>query len=90
MSERYSCRTNQDYWNGCDLINLIISTFKKSGAFGVLKATPDVAKYTKAKLFNELGKETPMLIRFSNVEGKSGGADAERDVRGFPLSFIPK
>ncbi|MCY7374350.1 MAG: catalase [Pyrinomonadaceae bacterium] len=60
---------------------------KGSGAFGTLKITHDITKYTKAKVFGEVGKETPMLARFSTVAGERGAADAERDVRGFALKF---
>ncbi len=59
---------------------------KGSGAYGVLKITEDISKYTKAKVF-EKGKETPMLLRFSTVAGERGAADAERDVRGFAMKF---
>jgi catalase len=57
------------------------------GAFGTLTITHDVTKYTKAKVFSEIGKKTPMLARFSTVAGEAGAADAERDVRGFALKF---
>ena len=56
------------------------------GAYGVLKITADISKYTKAKVL-QLGAETPMLARFSTVAGELGAADAERDVRGFALKF---
>lgn len=57
------------------------------GAFGTLKITNDITKYSCAKVFSEVGKETPMLARFSTVAGELGAADAERDVRGFALKF---
>lgn len=58
------------------------------GAFGKLRITStEVAKYTNAKLFNEVGKETDLLLRFSTVAGEQGAADAERDVRGFSFKF---
>ncbi len=57
------------------------------GAFGTLTITNDITKYTRAKVFNEIGKQTPMLARFSTVAGELGAADAERDVRGFALKF---
>jgi catalase len=60
---------------------------KGSGAFGTLKITHDIARYTKAKVFSEIGKETPLFIRFSTVAGERGAADAERDVRGFSIKF---
>jgi catalase len=60
---------------------------KGSGAFGTLKVTHDITQYTKAKVFSEIGKETPMFLRFSTVAGERGAADAERDVRGFSLKF---
>ncbi|WP_368188094.1 catalase [Aestuariibius sp. HNIBRBA575] len=56
------------------------------GAFGTLKVTHDISKYTRAKVFQP-GTETPMLARFSTVAGESGAADHERDVRGFALKF---
>lgn len=60
---------------------------KGSGAFGTLTITHDITRYTKAKLFSEIGKQTPMFARFSTVAGEPGAADAERDVRGFALKF---
>lgn len=59
---------------------------KGSGAYGKLKITSDLSKYTKAKIF-EVGKETECFLRFSTVAGEKGAADAERDVRGFALKF---
>jgi catalase len=60
---------------------------KGSGAFGTLKVTHDISRYTKAKVFAEVGKETPLFMRFSTVAGERGAADAERDVRGFSIKF---
>ncbi len=57
------------------------------GAFGTLTVTNDLSRYSRAKLFAEVGKTTPMLARFSTVAGEQGAADAERDVRGFALKF---
>lgn len=60
---------------------------KGSGAFGTFTVTKDITKYTKASIFSEVGKQTPMLARFSTVAGERGAADTERDVRGFALKF---
>ncbi len=57
------------------------------GAFGTFTTTHDISHYTRAKIFSEVGKQTPMLARFSTVAGEQGAADAERDVRGFALKF---
>ncbi|MBS1167389.1 MAG: katA [Proteobacteria bacterium] len=57
------------------------------GAFGELTVTHDITRYTRARLFSEVGKKTPLLLRFSTVAGELGAADAERDVRGFALKF---
>src|ERR1700740_825819 len=59
---------------------------KGSGAFGTLRITGDITRYSRAKVF-EPGKKTDLLIRFSTVAGELGAADAERDVRGFSLKF---
>lgn len=60
---------------------------KGSGAYGTLKITHDITRYTKAHLFGEIGRETDVFLRFSTVAGERGAADAERDVRGFSLKF---
>ncbi len=60
---------------------------KGSGAFGVFTVTNDISKYTKAKIFSEIGKKTDVFVRFSTVAGERGAADAERDIRGFAIKF---
>ncbi len=57
------------------------------GAFGTLTVAHDITKYTRAKVFSAVGKETPCLFRFSTVAGELGAADAERDVRGFAMKY---
>ena len=60
---------------------------KGSAAYGTFTVTHDITKYTKAKIFSEIGKQTPMFARFSTVAGERGAADAERDIRGFAMKF---
>jgi catalase len=60
---------------------------KGSGAHGTFTVTHDITRYTRAKIFGEVGKKTPMFARFSTVAGERGAADAERDIRGFALKF---
>lgn len=60
---------------------------KGSGAFGTFTVTNDITKYTKAKLFSEVGKKTDLFVRFSTVAGERGAADAERVIRGFAVKF---
>ncbi|KWO57783.1 catalase [Burkholderia territorii] len=60
---------------------------KGAGAYGTFTVTHDISRCTKAKLFSEIGKQTPMFVRFSTVAGERGAADAERDIRGFALKF---
>ncbi|MBB5357452.1 catalase [Rhodanobacter sp. ANJX3] len=60
---------------------------KGAGAFGTFTVTHDITRYTRAKLFSEVGKKTDMVARFSTVAGERGAADAERDIRGFALKF---
>ena len=57
------------------------------GAFGSFTVTHDITRYTRAKIFSEVGKKTELLARFSTVAGELGAADAERDVRGFSVKF---
>ena len=60
---------------------------KGSGAYGTFRVTADITRYTSAKLFESVGKETPAFLRFSTVGGEQGSADTERDPRGFAVKF---
>lgn len=60
---------------------------KGSGAYGIFTVTHDITRFTKAKIFSEVGKKTELFARFSTVAGERGAADAERDIRGFALKF---
>ncbi|TNN00394.1 hypothetical protein fugu_011640 [Takifugu bimaculatus] len=60
---------------------------KGAGAFGYFEVTHDITHYCKAKLFEHVGKTTPIAVRFSTVGGESGSADTVRDPRGFAVKF---
>jgi catalase len=60
---------------------------KGAAAHGYFKTTHDVSKYTKASLFSEIGKTTPVFLRFSTVGGEKGSADTARDPRGYAVKF---
>ncbi|KAI6239784.1 Catalase [Aphelenchoides fujianensis] len=60
---------------------------KGGGAHGYFEVTHDITKYCKAAVFSDIGKKTPMFIRFSTVGGESGSADTARDPRGFAMKF---
>ena len=57
------------------------------GAYGTFTVTHDITRFTRAKIFSKIGKQTPMFVRFSTVAGERGAADAERDIRGTALKF---
>ena len=59
---------------------------KGGGAHGYFIVTHDVTKYCKAKLFEKIGKETPVFARFSTTIGENGSPDTERDPRGTSLA----
>src|SRR5580700_8771347 len=46
-----------------------------------------LTRHTRASLFAEKGKRTPVFVRFSTVVGERGSADTVRDVRGFAVKF---
>nr|CAB3227981.1 catalase-like [Phallusia mammillata] len=60
---------------------------KGAGAKGYFEVTHDITNFCKAKIFEKIGKRTPMAARFSTVGGESGSADTARDPRGFALKF---
>lgn len=58
-----------------------------SAAHGVFELYQSIGQYTKAKLFTEVGVQTPVFVRFSTVAGSRGSTDLARDVRGFAVKF---
>lgn len=60
---------------------------KGAGAHGYFEVTKDVTSYTKANFLSEIGKRTPLFVRFSTVAGENGSADSVRDPRGFAVKF---
>lgn len=61
---------------------------KGAGAKGNFEVTTDeMRKVCKAKLFNEIGKQTIVMVRFSTVTGDVGSPDTSRDPRGFAMKF---
>lgn len=41
---------------------------KGAGAFGYLEVTHDITKYTKASLFNQVGKKTPVVSSKNGIK----------------------
>lgn len=58
-----------------------------TGAHGTFTVTKNAKKYSAAEFLNEDGKETPIFIRFSTVQGFRGSADTVRDNHGFAVKF---
>lgn len=60
---------------------------KGAGAHGYFEVTHPVSHWTKADFLSEVGKRTPLFVRFSTVGGEKGSADSARDPRGFAIKF---
>lgn len=58
-----------------------------SGAHGYFELYEAIPQYTKAGIFNDTSRKTPMFVRFSTVAGSKGSTDLARDVRGFATKF---
>src|SRR6186713_1155434 len=58
-----------------------------SAAHGYFECFEPLTKITRAALFSEAGKRTPVFVRFSTVAGERGSTDTARDVRGFAVKF---
>ena len=55
-------------------------------AYGKVGDEP-ISKYTRAKLFQEKGKKTPVSVRFSTVTDGRDSSESARDPRGFAVKF---
>ncbi len=58
-----------------------------SAAHGYFECTKALGRYTRATPFAEVGKRTPVFVRFSTVAGERGSTDTARDVRGFAVKL---
>ncbi len=58
-----------------------------SAAHGYFECYKPMTRVTRASIFAEAGKRTPVFTRFSTVIGERGSADTARDVRGFAVKF---
>jgi catalase len=62
---------------------LSYGTFTATGKWG----DEPIERYTRAKLFAQEGKQTPVALRFSTVIGGRDSSEAARDPRGFAVKF---
>ncbi|KAH1022421.1 hypothetical protein HUJ04_011826, partial [Dendroctonus ponderosae] len=60
---------------------------KGAAAFGTFQVTHDITAYSAACVFKNIGDETPIIVRFSQVAGERGYPDTYRDLRGFAIKF---
>jgi catalase len=58
-----------------------------SAAHGYFECYEPLTNLTRASIFAEAGKRTPVFVRFSTVIGERGSTDTARDVRGFAVKF---
>ena len=58
-----------------------------SAAHGFFECYRPLGDLTRASIFAEKGKQTPVFVRFSTVIGERGSPDTPRDVRGFAVKF---
>ncbi|MYL43881.1 catalase [Virgibacillus salexigens] len=56
-------------------------------AHGEFQLYENMERYTKANIFTDTSKKTPVFVRFSTVNGARGSADTARDARGFATKF---
>ena len=58
-----------------------------SGAHGFFECYEPLSDITRASIFAEADKRTPVFVRFSTVAGERGSTDTARDARGFAVKF---
>ncbi|GAB2632768.1 catalase [Streptomyces capparidis] len=63
-----------------------VTTYGYFEAYGAWGDEP-ISRYTRARLFQECGKRTPVAVRFSTVIGGRDSSEAARDPRGFAVKF---
>jgi len=58
-----------------------------AAAHGYFELYKSLASVTKANFLQHEGQKTPVLVRFSTVQGSRGSADTVRDIRGWATKF---
>lgn len=58
-----------------------------TGAHGVFELKKDMGRYTYADMFQGVGKQTDVFVRFSTVIHSKGSPETLRDPRGFAVKF---
>ncbi|OBT88506.1 hypothetical protein VE02_03440 [Pseudogymnoascus sp. 03VT05] len=58
------------------------------GAWGEFGVTKDISSLTNAKFLNGVGKKSKVLLRVSAVAPQAGGAETQRDVRGWAIKIF--
>ncbi|NGY38683.1 catalase [Flavobacterium sp. XN-5] len=58
-----------------------------SAAHGYFELYNSIEQYSKAGIFTDINRITPVFVRFSTVAGSKGSPDLARDVRGFAVKF---
>ncbi|WP_373516570.1 catalase [Pricia sp.] len=58
-----------------------------SGAHGYFELYDSIPEFSKAGIFTDTERTTPVFVRFSTVAGSKGSTDLARDVRGFAVKF---
>jgi len=59
-----------------------------TGFGGSFTVTNDLTKYTTAKIFSEVGKQTEVVVRLSSTTSQNGTSEMFRDTRGFSVRFL--
>lgn len=54
---------------------------------GYFEVTHDITHLSKAAVFSEVGKRTPVHVRLSTVTGERGSPESLRDIRGFSVKL---
>lgn len=57
------------------------------GAYGEFECYESMSQFTEAGFLQEPGKKTPLLVRFSTVQGPKGSYDTARDLRCLGVKF---
>lgn len=58
-----------------------------SAAHGYFELYKSLSSVTRADFLQHAGKQTPVFVRFSTVQGSRGSADTVRDIRGWATKF---
>ena len=88
MSVSQNGKFRDGYYQEPHLTGKSLVHARGNSARGFFEVTDRIDDLSSAAFLNQVGKQTPLVTRFSTTAGRSGSAETVRDTRGFAFKLF--